>query len=249
MDRYEGVVELVKRSLSLGAFVPVEFQQIDGPESAVVVIAYVGEGESQYIQQSLCERGGAGNYRLVDSGDAPGWLHIAGERGVETAVYAVEPGTKSVRFGDGSIAGSVFESDRRSVFVDAMWRDKYEDKSLTRLPAEVLVEGEWHKVALPGVCMRLSYFVDTYLTYELDRSDNLAWAWMALNESVRTHPYEAWDVLQSAIECAASERLVASIAAGPLEDLLNFHRSTLGKTVEEAAVQSQKIKDAVALVW
>src|SRR5262245_7862582 len=46
------------------------------------------------------------------------------------------------------------------------------------------------------------------------------WAWEAVNALVRDEPEQAWSMILRLVELSPDDRILANVAAGPLEDLL-----------------------------
>jgi hypothetical protein len=80
-------------------------------------------------------------------------------------------------------------------------------------------------------------------------SDEGFWAWEAINELVFNSPEEAWLVILELIRLAPSERILADIAAGPLEDLIRNHTDAIIDRVEQEARRDPKFRLCLTGVW
>jgi hypothetical protein len=74
-------------------------------------------------------------------------------------------------------------------------------------------------------------------------------AFEELNEVVRRHPERAWPLICEIIRRITADRILAYVAAGPLEDLLVHHPHAFIDRVESLAKQDAHFRRAVSGVW
>jgi len=75
------------------------------------------------------------------------------------------------------------------------------------------------------------------------------WSTEVIWDFCREAPTEAWDVILGLIEAATSEKLLALIGAGPLEDLMCYQGEALISLVEQEAVKNKKFLTTMKSVW
>ncbi|MGH6823567.1 MAG: DUF6869 domain-containing protein [Methylocella sp.] len=75
------------------------------------------------------------------------------------------------------------------------------------------------------------------------------WASDALYGCVRDDPERAWQVIDKMAKLDSSERVLAKVAAGPLEDLLVYHGEQFIDRVEQAAQIDPTFKKMLGAVW
>jgi hypothetical protein len=75
------------------------------------------------------------------------------------------------------------------------------------------------------------------------------WAMEAVDELVRDNPDTAWSIIVKLIAGATDDRVLAFVAAGPLEDLLQTHGPRVMNYVEELAKSDRKFRRALTAVW
>ena len=81
------------------------------------------------------------------------------------------------------------------------------------------------------------------------RRDSLHWVWEAMKELVTREPETAWSILLEVIASARTDRALAYIAAGALEDLLCEHGSPFIERVESLAGKDPKFRQCLTGVW
>ena len=89
--------------------------------------------------------------------------------------------------------------------------------------------------------------VFAYLKHFETRDDELFWAWQHLHAYIRSEPQKAWEITLQLIT-AASERELAYVAAGPLEDLLYSRAELFVGEVERLARCDPKFLSALRMV-
>jgi hypothetical protein len=89
-------------------------------------------------------------------------------------------------------------------------------------------------------------FADKVVNGDCDASQ---WAMEAVDELVRNNPDSAWSIIVKVIAGAEDDRVLAFVAAGPLENLLETHGTRVMKYVEELAKSDRKFRRALTGVW
>lgn len=86
--------------------------------------------------------------------------------------------------------------------------------------------------------------VAAWLTYQRNW-----WAYSAMEELCVKDPESALLVLLRMVSAADNNEMLETIGAGPLEDLLQDHGSTVVAQVEAEAASNPKLRIALAHVW
>jgi uncharacterized protein DUF6869 len=73
-------------------------------------------------------------------------------------------------------------------------------------------------------------------------------AWEDVDEMVTERPEEAWRLIRDMVD-VAPDHLLGTIAAGPLEDLLNRHGKKFVERVELAAATDSRFQQCLRGVW
>lgn len=68
-------------------------------------------------------------------------------------------------------------------------------------------------------------------------------------EYIKNEPEIAWSLVLELVANAQSEKILALIAAGPLEDLLNRYPEQYIKAIEEQARKNKTFKKCLSGVW
>lgn len=89
---------------------------------------------------------------------------------------------------------------------------------------------------------------------ELRRQDAEAdqhgfWAFEAVEDLVRERPEDGWSMVLRLVALAPDERVLAAVAAGPLENLLCFHSYAFIDRVEIEARRDSKLRRCLSGVW
>ncbi|NPU68916.1 hypothetical protein HL667_28210 [Bradyrhizobium sp. 83012] len=74
-------------------------------------------------------------------------------------------------------------------------------------------------------------------------------AWEALDALVRDQPEVAWPIIQQLWMLDPSDRILALIAAGPVEDLLCHHGPDFIGRIEQLANQDAVVRKMLGAVW
>jgi len=89
----------------------------------------------------------------------------------------------------------------------------------------------------------------TYLRHYILKQQEDGWAVRELNTLVQDDPTEAWEVTRILVNAAPSDRALAYVAAGPLEELLNNHGPVVIDRIEEESRQNLRLQLALSGVW
>jgi hypothetical protein len=79
--------------------------------------------------------------------------------------------------------------------------------------------------------------------------DELFWSWEKLTEMCDSAPETAWDVIQEILGRDHSDQILASIGAGPFEDLMSSHGAQFIDRVEKCARTHPAFKRMLGVVW
>jgi len=95
---------------------------------------------------------------------------------------------------------------------------------------------------------------DAYLSYARARSQDVAddagyWAVDAVRDIVDLDQEAAWPLVLELFDRAEGDRMLAFIAAGPLEELIVQHGSQLIDRIEAKAAADKKFRRALSGVW
>ena len=80
-------------------------------------------------------------------------------------------------------------------------------------------------------------------------SDPLFAAWERVDELVRRDPESGWSLVLELIAAAADDRILANVAAGPLEDLLSRDPDRFIERIELEARRDPKFRRCLTGVW
>src|SRR5260370_33200653 len=72
--------------------------------------------------------------------------------------------------------------------------------------------------------------------------------WEEVDDLVNKRPTEAWRLIREMVDVAPDD-LLGAIAAGPLENLLNWHGKEFVKRVETAATTDWRFQQCLRGVW
>jgi len=84
---------------------------------------------------------------------------------------------------------------------------------------------------------------------DAESARNGFWAWEAVHALVCERPEEAWLLILRLVELSPDERMLATVAAGPLEDLLGLHSHAFIDRVEERARTDARFRRCLSGVW
>jgi hypothetical protein len=90
----------------------------------------------------------------------------------------------------------------------------------------------------------LQTLADAYLR----RRDEDFWAWEEVHRMAETDLYEGWKITLLLLEKAASDNDVCYIAAGPLEDLIDFHGHKALDLIEQQCENNSRLQFALSQV-
>lgn len=93
--------------------------------------------------------------------------------------------------------------------------------------------------------------VQLWIEYHTDAeaSSELFWAWEQVNETVNGSPEEGWPLIMALVEAAPNYLVLASVAVGPLEDLIVKHSEQFIARIEVLARQSENFRKSLTGVW
>jgi len=74
-------------------------------------------------------------------------------------------------------------------------------------------------------------------------------AWEDLDDMVNARPEEAWRLIRDMVDMAPDDQLLGTIAAGPLEALLNQHGKEFVARMKKAAATDSKFQKCLGYVW
>jgi hypothetical protein len=80
-------------------------------------------------------------------------------------------------------------------------------------------------------------------------SDSRVAAWESVDELVRRDPESAWSLVLELIAAAADDRMLANVAAGPLEDLLSGDPDRFIERVEIEARRDPRFRRCLTGAW
>jgi len=90
---------------------------------------------------------------------------------------------------------------------------------------------------------------DFFRNFETRNYDEYGWATRYLDDLVRDDPQEALSLTLTLIDAAESDKLLAVVAAGPLEDLLTKQGTAVIDRIEEESRRNDKVRLALSGVW
>jgi hypothetical protein len=90
---------------------------------------------------------------------------------------------------------------------------------------------------------------ETYLRYHDRKREDDRWAVEEVDGLVARHPDAAWELTRILLSKAASDEVLAYVAAGPLEDLLKKHGPSIIDRVEEESRTNDRVRLALSGAW
>ncbi len=84
---------------------------------------------------------------------------------------------------------------------------------------------------------------------ESSEYDALFWSWEKLTEMCDSAPETAWNVIQEIIALDHSDQILASVGAGPFEDLMGSHGAQFIDRVEKCARTHTAFQRMLGIVW
>lgn len=76
-----------------------------------------------------------------------------------------------------------------------------------------------------------------------------SWSREYMTELVRKRPADAWSVIVQLLDRAPTDDAIATIAAGPLEDLMSLHGADFIESATTLARNNPKFQRALSGVW
>jgi len=80
-------------------------------------------------------------------------------------------------------------------------------------------------------------------------ADEYLWALERIDKMVKQDPEASWRLIMELVLRAHSDYQLASLASGPLEDLLVKHGSEFIERVERAAANNERFRETLVGVW
>lgn len=84
---------------------------------------------------------------------------------------------------------------------------------------------------------------------ESSEHDALFWSWEKLTEMCDSAPERAWSVIQEIIALDHGDEILASVGAGPFEDLMGRHGAQFIDRVEKCARAHAAFQRMLGIVW
>jgi len=83
---------------------------------------------------------------------------------------------------------------------------------------------------------------------DLENDENF-WAYEEINSLTKTFPLYVLDFIEAACKVTNDDKILASLAAGPLEDLLVKNGNVVITEIERRFIKDAKLKKVLASVW
>jgi hypothetical protein len=88
----------------------------------------------------------------------------------------------------------------------------------------------------------------TYLRQYQTKSDSDFWAYKQVSDIVRNRPQDGWRLARRLIELAPDDAALAYVAAGPLEDMVNWWGNELREEIEQEARRNRRFLEALGMI-
>jgi hypothetical protein len=75
------------------------------------------------------------------------------------------------------------------------------------------------------------------------------WAFSALSDMCETSPDRCWEIIGQIRKADGSDKILANLAAGPLEELLVHHGKVLIDAVENLARDDEQFRKLLGALW
>lgn len=111
-----------------------------------------------------------------------------------------------------------------------------------------------NKLSLAEHELLASAWIDLYCAQnkfgrDSDQANILFWAFSKLRKLCKNSPKEAFQVVLVIISLTDDEWILENVAAGPLEDLVDWHGNLLIDVIEQEARSNSKFKDVLGGIW
>ena len=73
--------------------------------------------------------------------------------------------------------------------------------------------------------------------------------WNKLTDLVCEQPEQAWHIILEIANTCDEEKVIANLAAGPLEDLLAFHGDRIISVIAEESIHNRRLRFLLGGVW
>lgn len=94
-----------------------------------------------------------------------------------------------------------------------------------------------------------SELIAIYFRHHLERSEDDFWAWEIVDDLVRSDPKRAWSLILKMLKGAPTFSALASVAAGPLEDLCQYGSKTIAAELPFEIENNKELQYAIVGVW
>jgi len=98
----------------------------------------------------------------------------------------------------------------------------------------------------------ITNIADGWVKYSLTEKrgdDTFFWAWERLHDLVYKEPEEAWRIIERLPQIDTSDFMLASVAAGPVEDLLCYHGERFVDRIETLGLRDRLWRRLLGAVW
>ena len=80
-------------------------------------------------------------------------------------------------------------------------------------------------------------------------NDERFWAWEVVDDAVRNDPEQGWLLIIELVKSSPNDKVLANIAAGPLENLMNKNANEFIERIETFGRESQEFRKCLTGVW
>jgi hypothetical protein len=80
-----------------------------------------------------------------------------------------------------------------------------------------------------------------------NKGDEDFWAWEVLQDMVADEPHKAFDLVLKLLQAASTKEEISFVAAGPLEDLLNYYGLKIIDKVKEEVRLNKRLRYAISM--
>jgi uncharacterized protein DUF6869 len=88
----------------------------------------------------------------------------------------------------------------------------------------------------------------TYLRQYETKAKEDFWAYGRVSDLVRNNPRVGWRITRRLVELAPTDAALAYVAAGPLEDVVNWWGNELRQDIEQEARRDRRFLTALSLI-
>jgi len=87
-----------------------------------------------------------------------------------------------------------------------------------------------------------------YLRQYETKSNEDFWAYKQVDDIVRKNPQAGWRITRRLIDLARDGAALAYVAAGPLEDMMNWWGNELREEIEQEARRNRRFLEALSMI-